>query len=973
MNEGAGKMQVQNCNIHGFDFAISVGNQPIQYLSTLTVLHLDINGIQAISSYITVNAKGYYSFVSVSITNSEMHGFVFHATKEIRSVGIVVENCTLSTNDMYPVGVYIENAVYVKVTKCTFTDITDDFCVYGCPIYIEGKVKPAHLEKLVQSLTCPVSKCTLGEVFFEQTLFEGSLNFTGSAIYCRSISLRIINSQFNIHISNYGHFIHYFDTEYSTFKAANITLNLTDPTKAITALTITSDIGMEFKNVTLVCSKGMQGREHVRTKSGRLYTCQEGCSKDSYTFQQGSMLIHGLFRKWDYYYNISVSKSPLNCFPCPVGANCEHLIDALPNYWGYNNQSGYVTMLRCPAGYCCSANETCKGIDSCNTGRTGTLCGTCATNFAECLFSTKCIPLEDCRSYLVIALYTICAILYAMFLLIISCLKDKILNKLTEVYKALKNRIKPKDKNNTSIEEPGDIINETLEVIPSTSQEAESKGNTNSKASENQEKIENKGTESLQAESSNGKDSGMKYIQILFYYVQDSSLFHVHLPEQTQQSEELIVKILQFSPEIIVILHGKVSDMCFTHGTTAVSKVLLKSLFGPYVMCLFLLVYLVQKQLSRYLHPKSPLWKSLRAGLTQAFLMAFLFSYQQIVTGAFSLVQCVEVRNQAVLYVQGNIECYAWWQVLIQVYTWLNIVPIFLVLSHAPYHVQDKTLSVKTFILACIFPVPVMGYFLGRILLQNIRRKIGSRDDTETCIGMSELSPKLHTEVKPYTGPGDEIIHFIDEISDLDSSEGLSIHDQTSEQEQPISHDSIHAGSTPQTLNADKASQTKDLSVKTGNDKDSRKAILHTLVEHYRCMRIFGIRFTWMGIHKLYRLLLVVSNTYITEPVPRLLTMTSGLMVIAVANTLLKPYADNRANITAILSYAANLCIAMLNLWKTALATFDCKTNCSMKEDLLRYFEVFEKVFLIYLPFVIFVLWAICTGIQKCRSKPKTE
>ena len=151
-----------------------------------------------------------------------------------------------------------------------------------------------------------------------------------------------------------------------------------------------------------------------------------------------------------------------------------------------------------------------------------------------------------------------------------------------------------------------------------------------------------------------------------------------------------------------------------------------------------------------------------------------------------------------------------------------------------------------------------------------------------------------------------------------------------------------------------------------------KEAISHTLREHCRPLEFFGIRFTWLGIHKLYRLILVANSTYITEPTPRILVMTSSLMVITVANAIMKPYKNNAANVTAILSYAANLCVAMVNLWKTALVTLDCKTNCSMKDTLLWYFG-FEKFLLVYLPVAVLFVFVIFRAICKCFERNKLQ
>ena len=154
-------------------------------------------------------------------------------------------------------------------------------------------------------------------------------------------------------------------------------------------------------------------------------------------------------------------------------------------------------------------------------------------------------------------------------------------------------------------------------------------------------------------------DDVMKYVQILFYYVQDAVLFKVQLPNEGNQDESIVVKILHFSPEVVTTLYTQVSSLCFSPGTTAITKILFSSLFGPCVIVFLLFLYLAQK----YLHHRKPKsLKMFRARLVQIFLLVVLFSYQNMVIGTFALVQCVQIGNNTVLYVQGDIECHSYWQ-----------------------------------------------------------------------------------------------------------------------------------------------------------------------------------------------------------------------------------------------------------------------------------------------------------------------
>ena len=97
------------------------------------------------------------------------------------------------------------------------------------------------------------------------------------------------------------------------------------------------------------------------------------------------------------------------------------------------------------------------------------------------------------------------------------------------------------------------------------------------------------------------KDSGMKYLQILFYFVQDAVLIKVHLPEANVTDKSLLVTFLEFSPQIL-LFYIEITNLCLVSTTTAILKVVLKALFGPCIMLLLFFMYLSQLLLSTSFH-----------------------------------------------------------------------------------------------------------------------------------------------------------------------------------------------------------------------------------------------------------------------------------------------------------------------------------------------------------------------------------
>ena len=163
----------------------------------------------------------------------------------------------------------------------------------------------------------------------------------------------------------------------------------------------------------------------------------------------------------------------------------------------------------------------------------------------------------------------------------------------------------------------------------------------------------------------------------LSYYVQDASLFRVYLPLESSNNSGRVVRILSFSPEILTV-YTKLTSLCWIYFSTPVKKIVLKSVFGYFVMMFIFLVFVVQKVLSAFVKKNSSVWKHVQVSLVQGLILCVLFSFQQIIKGSFSLIQCVEIDSKIILYIQGNINCNTWWQISIKIFLWLNVVLRFL-------------------------------------------------------------------------------------------------------------------------------------------------------------------------------------------------------------------------------------------------------------------------------------------------------
>ena len=319
--------------------------------------------------------------------------------------------------------------------------------------------------------------------------------------------------------------------------------------------------------------------------------------------------------------------------------------------------------------------------------------------------------------------------------------------KIKELYKRITDQLKPKEKIEVNIQSENTLID-----------------------TKRRKKLKNDGSHKESNLPDNKSDDSTKYIQILFFYIQDAMLFKINIPSQTYQNKGTIEKILSFSPTILTLAYSKVIHTCFSYAKTPMLKILFEMLFGLYFIVIIWLVYLILKIVSKFLKKTSNIWTKLKSCLMRALLLGMLFSYQNLIIGAFTLVRCVNVANIMVLHIQGNIQCYNWWQYLVVGYIILFIIPVFLAVSHFPYYIKDKHMSVKTFIVSFIFPTPVLLYYVVIELRRKINLFCRMELLTESIqIEMLESNNKsLDTQVNfdAYPGPKDLDIPFIDEDSD---------------------------------------------------------------------------------------------------------------------------------------------------------------------------------------------------------------
>ena len=777
VSKGSAQLSIGNSHFNDVNLFLTVGtvSEENNHLHP-TTQPVHIEHCQLSLAFVKILLSNTHdSFMAVKVTNSVLQDSIVYKEKEGGFFTSLFKNCIfLNTHRINAnQGIIIMDGVLLIVRNCYF-DLFETVSVYGSAIFMAGKKISKNMQKsldLANGLACPVVHCTFthAKLLMEDIMMEGSIFTAAAAVYSENVNFILKNCTFNMtFLSIKAGNIHYTVTDYSLSVIwQHIIFDLSSERRPSSILYVTSQ-NINFDNVTLLCSKDMKPIELMSVPTFH-YSCDHSCSVGHYTQDKGELVLNGPSQKFGSL--LPPTKIVNNCFSCPIEADYQNSIVALPNYWGHKHtETNNITMIRCLKNYCCSGNETCKSISSCNTDRNGILCGKCDNNLTESLFSARCVPQESCYTNIIIILYSGSVVLYGTIMLIFHYLKNNILHIWKTIWTFVKGKLFCSDKctkrkaqrqANTKIE---------LELSEDDDQQ-------NTPKEDNAHKFQ---------DTFHKEGSGMKYLRILFYYVQDAVLFNVQLPRyESSKRESFIIKILQFSLEALAV-YRDFSYVCFTYGATAVSKTLLKSIFGLCVMFFLLTLYTILKWSSKCIIPCLSFYNSMNRTLIQTFLFVFLISYQQIIRGAFTLIQCVEINEYKFLYVLADIQCFTWWQIVIKIFLVFYILPLLFVLSHLPFHLKDRKITNQHFILSCIFPTPLLTHNLVLRYYKGRSRKCVELESNTT---ETKKVKKLETNI------------------------------------------------------------VKDV-------------ILYTLLEHYRCLTILNLRFTWFGVHKLYRLLLIFWNLF---------------------------------------------------------------------------------------------------------------
>ena len=211
------------------------------------------------------------------------------------------------------------------------------------------------------------------------------------------------------------------------------------------------------------------------------------------------------------------------------------------------------------------------------------------------------------------------------------------------------------------------------------------------------------------ADEESNSDGG--YVKIIFYFYQAADLLlasNTSLRFVEGKSKDILVGVFSFRQSF-----SSNGLICPFPGLTVVTKQLFSAsyVFGT---CLMIGVfYFLHKGVQRCRKKEAPTFSPYMAGILQTMLLG----YKTLASVSFELLRCVPIGSEKLLFLDGNIVCFQWWQYILIAYVVAFVMPFVFVLILGCYKLHNGSLSVTKFLLACFFPFPFLLYWLFLFLV----------------------------------------------------------------------------------------------------------------------------------------------------------------------------------------------------------------------------------------------------------------
>eukprot|EP00795_Rhopilema_esculentum_P000887 gene887-10639_t len=406
--------------------------------------------------------------------------------------------------------------------------------------------------------------------------------------------------------------------------------------------------------------------------------------------------------------NLSIHKA--KCLACPYGANCfAGVVRSKSGFWGFEIPgTREVKLIRLPRGYGC-ANSQCMRFNSCAVNREGTLCGKCRAGYSESTFSANCVPNAQCGQWFLWSISLLLVIGYVLFFFykktLIKSMKGLLYHLLT--FRKRTDREIPllsdhseetpwanfwssrTDREENSVE-PFTDENVLLHNID----EARAQGGVDLT-------IEETGQDDFFFDS---------LVKIVFYFYQAAAVIKSSDTHEMEGRFHLLAATVErvFNFELVPS-GGRYS--CVLENLTPLSKIWLSVSLNASIFLVLGLVWLLKRVRKRGNNGNANTRRCKSSPLVIVFLEIFLFNYAFQTKTILKLLNCVNVANKTVLYIQGTVACYTKWQYAVIVIGCIWVIPFCLFLLVAAKLIRSGHLKANYVIVCCIFPLPSLVFF----------------------------------------------------------------------------------------------------------------------------------------------------------------------------------------------------------------------------------------------------------------------
>ncbi|XP_057302307.1 uncharacterized protein LOC130636566 [Hydractinia symbiolongicarpus] len=470
---------------------------------------------------------------------------------------------------------------------------------------------------------------------------------------------------------------------------------------------------------------------HNRVNYLNTLSCKS-CAKGTYSLDSGHRHVVMKSTKSSIY----APSHTIKCHSCPAGGICnEGSVISRDNVWAYiqshTKRKEQVSFLPCSFGYCCSqTSNKCKSYSTCNFHREGILCGSCRKGYSVNYFTDLCTAQSSCHSQVPFwMMFILTAIMYTLLLLFM-----KEVGFFTKYYiiKLVGKFKKSQEVESFPLTEQGEsslLMNDEFIVIDGYP---------------DQKEVDQIKSVNIRYITENSRFSGIFKIMVLFYQIK--ALINISIDTKkssVKEIEEWLSSVLNLK----IPLFSITAAVCPTQYLNAVSKIFIKE----FLFVLFMLMFVMICQLAMLLHGKITFRKgsfnSVYFRFQKCALQISLLGYTIWAGFALNMINCQKINGKAVLYINGNITCFTWWQKLSISFLVLWIIPFPFTLWLAVQMLKKHRLSIKEFFLCVFIPLATLPYYLKVRCLS--RRVINNISEIDNLTNMFEEPFRLNAKKKP--------------------------------------------------------------------------------------------------------------------------------------------------------------------------------------------------------------------------------